>query len=156
MRAGFTLVELMIVVAIIIILTMLAVPNFTTFVAKAKRAEAYANLHAIYAAEKTFWIEHGTYTSVLFGTHSAGWQPEGYRGGGAQENFYYTYGFAGTEGTNHYTGKLNTPASFLHGSHADVNGFVAVAAGYINGQKKPDIITIDHNNRITVVQDALS
>ncbi len=43
-RTGFTLVELMVVVAIIGFLAMIAVPNFMRFLAKAKRAEAYMNL----------------------------------------------------------------------------------------------------------------
>ena len=36
-REGFTLVELMIVVAIIAFLAMVSVPSFTRFLAKAKR-----------------------------------------------------------------------------------------------------------------------
>lgn len=155
MRTGFTLIELMVVVAIIAILTMLAVPSFVNFIAKAKRAEVYANLHALYAAQKAYWAEHGTYTMQLAGPHSLGWQPTGYRGGGAQENFYYTYGVPGSEGVNYFTGKLSTPASHLHGGRASANSFVIVAAGDIDGDGKPDIITIDHNNTITIVQDDL-
>ena len=60
------------------------------FLAKAKRAEAYMNLHAIYAAQKAYWAEHGKYTDILLGAHGAGWKPEGYKGGGSGENFYYT------------------------------------------------------------------
>jgi prepilin-type N-terminal cleavage/methylation domain-containing protein len=155
MRAGFTLIELMVVVAIVVFLTMLAVPNFSAFLAKAKRTEAYANLHAIYAAQKAYWAEHGTYALALAGPQGAGWQPEGYKGGGEKENFYYTYGVPGAEGVHYFTGKLKTPASLLSGGYANKDGFVAVAAGYINGSKKPDVLTIDQDNRITIVQDAL-
>jgi prepilin-type N-terminal cleavage/methylation domain-containing protein len=155
MRMGFTLIELMVVVAIVAFLTMLAVPSFTLFLAKAKRTEAYANLHAIYAAQKAYWAEHGTYAAALAGPQGAGWQPEGYRGGGEQENFYYTYGLPGSEGVSYFTGKLKTPVSYLSGGYAHKDGFVAVAAGYINGTTKPDILTIDQDNRITIVQDAL-
>jgi prepilin-type N-terminal cleavage/methylation domain-containing protein len=156
MRAGFTLIELMVVVAIVAFLTMLAVPNFSSFLAKAKRTEAYANLHAIYAAQKAYWAEHGVYATALTGPDGAGWKPEGYKGGGEQENFYYTYGLPGTEGVTFFTGKLKTPTSYLAGGYATKDGFVVVAAGYIHGTKKPDILTIDQDNRIIIVQDALN
>lgn len=155
-RSGFTLIELMIVVAIIAFLAMVSVPTFTRFLAKAKRAEAYMNLSSLYAAQKAYWAENGSYTSNLSGDKSAGWKPEGYSGGGSGENFYYTYGFGGSEGRNYFTGKLNTPSSHLGQSRADQNSFVVVATGDILGNGNPDIITVDENNRITIVQDALA
>lgn len=155
-RSAFTLIELMIVVAIIAFLAMVSVPTFTRFLAKAKRAEAYMNLSSIYAAEKSYWAENGKYSDVLRGDGGIGWQPEGYRGGGQQENFYYTYGFAGSEGRNHFTGKLKTSSSHLGQSSASAAGFKVVAAGDIMGNGKPDILTIDEHNNVSIVQDALS
>ncbi len=157
MKRGFTLVELMIVVAIIAFLAMVSVPSFTGFLAKAKRSEAYMNLHAMYAAQKAYWAEHGRYSETLFGQNGVGWKPEGYHGGGSDEKFYYTYGFGqGSEGQHYFTGKLGTANSNLARSYADANGFLIVAAGDITGSGNPDIITIDHNNNITIIQDALS
>jgi len=155
-RSGFTLIELMIVVAIIAFLAMVSVPTFTRFLAKAKRAEAYMNLSSIYAAEKAHWAEHGKYSDVLYGKGGIGWQPEGYKGGGAKENFYYTYGFGGAEGRNYFTGKLNTASSHLSEASASPSGFKVVAAGDIMGNGKPDILVIDENNTVTIVQDALA
>ncbi len=155
-KSGFTLLELMIVVAIMAFLAMIAMPNLMNFLAKAKRAEAYLNLHSIYAAEKTYFAENGTYSPVLSGQDGIGWKPEGYKGGGRQEKFHYTYGFPGAEGKNFFTGKLETPSSHLSNGKADKTGFLAVATGYINGHDKPDIITIDQDNTITIVQDALA
>ena len=149
---GFTLIELMVVVAIIAVLTMLAVPTFTTFIAKAKRTEAYTNLHVLYAAQKGYWAEHGTYTTQLSGADGLGWQPTGYKGGGAQENFYYTYGVPGSEGINHFTGKLQAPASALSSGYADKDTFLMVAAADIDNDGVLDIITIDQDNNIKVVQ----
>ncbi|MGB8367422.1 MAG: prepilin-type N-terminal cleavage/methylation domain-containing protein [Candidatus Babeliales bacterium] len=49
---GFSLIELMVVIAIIGFLAMVGIPSFVKFLAKAKRAEAYMNLSSIYAAQK--------------------------------------------------------------------------------------------------------
>ncbi len=152
-KAGFSLIELMVVVAIIAILAMVAIPKFTHFLSKAKRAEAYANLHAIYAAEQIYKAEHGTYTTDLRG---AGWRPEGYKGGGIAENFNYTYGFPGAEGKNYFTGKLQASSANLSIANAGKNSFVAVAAGDIDGDGDADVITIDETGAIKIVKDDLS
>jgi len=115
MKKGFTFIELTIVVAIIAFLAVVSVPSFNRFLAKSKRAEAYMNLNSIYAAEKAYWAEHGKYSSKLSGKDSVGWQPSSYNGGGKNEKFYYTYGFAGSEGTNYFTGNLETQASVMSG-----------------------------------------
>jgi hypothetical protein len=55
------------------------------------------------------------------------------------------------------TPSLNTTSnSYLAQARAGQQGFVAVAAGDILGNGRPDILTVDENNRITIVQDALS
>lgn len=155
-KKGFTLIELMIVIAIIAFLAALSIPTFSKIMAKTKRAEAYVNLHAIYTAQKAYWTEHGTYTTQLYGPSGAGWQPEGYHGGGADEQFYYTYGFADSaEGQSYFTGKLQTSASFLAGAKADKTGFIAYAVGDIDGDGQPDILSIDQNNVIKIVHDDL-
>ncbi len=155
-KPGFTLVELMIVVAIMAFLAAIAMPNFMRFLAKAKRAEAYMNLNSIYAAEKAYWAENGSYSPALSGQGGVGWKPEGYAGGGANEKFYYTYGFPGAEGKNYFTGKLGAPVGGAGGSGTDSQGFVAMAAGDIDGDGVLDIITIDQNSNITIVQDDLA
>jgi prepilin-type N-terminal cleavage/methylation domain-containing protein len=152
---GFSLIELMVTIGIMAVLAAIAMPSFMRYLAKAKRAEAYANLYAIYAAEKAYWAENGTYSNVLSGAGGIGWKPEGYSGGGAQENFYYTYGFPGSEGTNYVTGKLLGSSSNLGAGYAHKDSFLAVAVAEINGEGKPDILTIDQNKNIKLVQSAL-
>lgn len=146
---GFTLIELMIVVAIIAFLSMISIPSLTKFLAKAKRSEAYVNLGSLAMAQKAYWAEHGKYTNVLNGENSLNWKPQG--------NFQYTYGFAdGGEGTSHFTGKLNTPASALSGSTISSDGFKIYAAGDIDGDGQPDILSVDENSVITLVKDDLA
>jgi len=135
---GFSLIELMVVVAIMAFLAMIAVPNFNRFLAKAKRAEAYMNLNSIYAAEKAYFAEHDMYSDVLMGENGIGWKPEG--------KTHYSYGFSGAEGRNNFMGKSGAQ---IQGSRADKTGFRAVAAS------EKDIITVDENNNIVIVQDGL-
>ncbi len=156
MKKGFSILELMIVVAIIAFLAVISVPSLNRFLAKSKRAEAYMHLSSLYAAEKAYWAEHGRYTDKLSGPDSAGWQPEGYHGSGRGEKFYYTYGFPGSEGVNYFTGKLETPVSYMAHTYANEQGFLAYAVGYTYSKDKPDILTVDQNNNIVIVQDALN
>lgn len=153
---GFSLIELMIVVAIIAFLSMISLPSFMRFLAKAKRAEAYMNLGSLYVAQKAYYAEHGKYASVLQGPDGAGWKPEGYHGGGAQERFNYTYGFnAGSEGQHYFTGRLGTSASELLYTKADQQGFTIAAAGDIDGDGVADVLTVDEFHNIKVVKDDL-
>jgi prepilin-type N-terminal cleavage/methylation domain-containing protein len=51
---GFTLIELMIVVAIIGILAAIAIPNFIRFQARARQSEATSNLKTLFTGLRTF------------------------------------------------------------------------------------------------------
>lgn len=155
-KSGFSFIELMIVVAVMVFLATLAVPNFMRFLAKTKRTEAYVNLTSIYAAQKSYWAENGRYSSTLCGEGGIGWKPEGYTSGGKQERFHYTYGFPGVEGKNYFTGKLEASAGNLSIAKADEKSFIAVAVADIDGDGDFDVLTIDQDNAIKVVHDDLA
>lgn len=58
---GFTLIELMIVVAIIGILAAIAIPSYSNYIAKSKRVEAQAALVSFANAMEQWNVEKGTY-----------------------------------------------------------------------------------------------
>ena len=81
-QAGFSLVELMIVVAIIGVLTAIAIPNFQAFQARSRQSEAKAALTSIYTAEQAFHSQWEVY--------AAPFKVIGYDPGG---NYRYVAGF---------------------------------------------------------------
>lgn len=62
---GFTLVELMVVVAIIGVLSAVAIPNFKKYQAKAKVSEAKLQLSSIYTAQTSFYADFNIYHNCL-------------------------------------------------------------------------------------------
>ncbi len=93
-RAGFTLLELMIVVAIIGILATIAIPSFQKVQLRSKIGEGRTNLAAIRTSEEAYYAEFGTYLGAMAapaavpGSQKAtwpvgtdferiGWKPEG-------------------------------------------------------------------------------
>ena len=98
---GFTLIELMIVVAIIAILAAIAIPQYKKFQLKSKTSEAKTNLGAIKTCEEAYAAEHDVYLSAnwtpttAIGTSKRAWEVNpgfnsiGFRPAGM---VYYNYG----------------------------------------------------------------
>ncbi|MGZ3696835.1 MAG: type IV pilin protein [Bdellovibrionota bacterium] len=86
---GFTLVELMVVVAIIGILAAIAIPNYQKYQARARQSEAKIALSAIYTTEKGYATENSTYSACL---QQIGYAPDGITAL-TPPKFYYAIGF---------------------------------------------------------------
>ena len=101
-KEGFTLVELMVVVAIIGILASIALPQYKKFQSKARQSEVKIQLAAVYTVEQSFSSENSTYTLCL---GNIGYGRDGTK-------FYYTVGFgAGVDNTT--CGPSAAPGSCL-------------------------------------------
>jgi type IV pilus assembly protein PilA len=113
-QSGFTLVELMVVVAIIGLLSAVAVPNFQKYQAKAKVSEAKLQLSAIYTAEVSFFSDFSIYAGCL--------SYMGYDPTNESKSRYYTTGFN--------TNVAPAPSAAVN---ASISGLVLAAAGCSTG-----------------------
>ena len=64
-RRGFTLTELMVVTTLIGVMAAMSIPSFQRAVEQSRADIAAANLRAIWAAERLFWLENHAYTDKL-------------------------------------------------------------------------------------------
>ena len=91
--SGFTLIELMIVVAIISILATIAYPSYTEYVTRSKRADGKAALLKVQLAEEKWRANHTTYTTELGNT--------GLNLGTASPDDYYTIAIPSANATTY-------------------------------------------------------
>ena len=142
-RKGFTLIELMIVVAIIGILAAIAIPNFLRFQAKSKQSEAKTNLGGIFTAETSYFAENNGYQDL--GVIS--WAPIG-----SSVRYAYAMSAAGTTlGDNN---AANIAAARAVASFDNTNlTFVAGAGGNVDTDNTVDVWTMNQIRTLTNVTD---
>jgi type IV pilus assembly protein PilE len=64
-KKGITLIELLIVIAIVAILAAIAVPIYTNYMQRARRADAKTALEQLRAAQEMFRAEKGQYSTNI-------------------------------------------------------------------------------------------
>jgi prepilin-type N-terminal cleavage/methylation domain-containing protein len=118
---GFSLVELMMVVAIIGIMASIAMPTFATALARAKRVEATSVLVSLQTAQKAYVASgHEGYASTF---DELGFSIEGKRISATQ-----------------YDGKYY---AFVISQPFGINSFHCVATGQLDADAWPDVIIIE-------------
>jgi type IV pilus assembly protein PilE len=70
-KSGFTLIELMIVVAVIAVLTAIALPSYQGYVARGKRAEARAEVLKAEGWLERYFTENNRYSDTATSTVNA-------------------------------------------------------------------------------------
>jgi type IV pilus assembly protein PilA len=144
---GFTLIELMIVVAIIGILASLAIPNFLKFQAKAKQSEAKTNLKGIYTAEIAHFGEQNRYGNF----DMVAWAPVGAK-------FLYGYSLNGAVGATdaEHKGATSVAGAVVWTAPGwDSTHFTSGAAGDISTAANADCWTINDVNELVNTQSGI-
>ena len=138
---GFSLTELMIVVAIIGILATIAIPNFLRYQAKAKQTEAKSNLVALHTSEIAYFAENNgfidDFNAVGFGVS------------GTSQRYYYELAGASL-------GVLPPGCTASTLDVVSATSFTAVAIGNIDGDATCDVWTINDQKVLTNVTNDVS
>ncbi len=132
---GFTLIELMIVVAIVGVLAAIAIPNFLTYQAKSKTSEAKVNLGSIGTSAEAWRTEKDTFVAT---PTQLGWRPSG------TTRYGYSYGGAHLASSTapEVTGETcGNSASADPASTAAAATFLAVAEGNVDADTGCDVWT---------------
>ena len=94
---GFTLIELVITIAVVIVLSSISVPVYKDHLSKSKLAEGYALLSTIRSAEETYYAEYGNF---YWRSYYESTNNDPILNINARTNKYYTWFYVGAE--SHY------------------------------------------------------
>ena len=145
-KKGFTLIELMIVVAIIGILAAIAIPNFLKFQAKSKQSEAKTNLKGVYTAETSYFGENNVYGSF----DDVNWEPVG----AARYHYTINNSLTGADASNKGVDAsgsaswVNASDSLTYTPARTNNAFTAGAIGNIDSDAINDTWSITDGNTL--------
>jgi type IV pilus assembly protein PilA len=141
---GFTLIELMIVVAIIGILAAIAIPNFMTYQAKARQSEAKVGLGGMFTAATAYFAEQGTFVAT---PAAVGYLPTG--------TPRYTFSYNSTAVNAGSTAAACPAAAPNALAVATANAFTGAASGNVDGETGTcDMWTTDDaRNLVNTIND---
>ena len=111
-QTGFTLIELMVVVAVIGVLAAVALPSFLDSVRKGRRADAVASLTQVQQAQERWRANKGSYADDSVLSTAA---PNGLGIDATSVNGYYTLALSGVSATG-YTVTATAKSSTLQAS----------------------------------------
>src|SRR5262249_33255941 len=135
-QRGFTLIELMIVVAIIGILAAIAIPNFIKFQARSKQGEAKSNLKSLFTAQRAYFQEKDKYLETI---NDIGFGPE--RGNryaywnGATADYQLRTSLSGSSATTNNTITVDTFK--FQGATTNPTAVLGAVSYAQNGQADP-------------------
>ncbi len=105
---GFTLVELVITIAIVIILSVISVPIYRGYVDKAKWSEAYGIFGTMLSAQKAYYSEYGNF---LYDGYWTTYHPV--LGIDARGNKYFTLFISGGGSNSKFIGWVMRPNELI-------------------------------------------
>lgn len=106
-QGGFTLIELMIVVAVIGVLATIAIPQYQNYVKKSEASSALATLRSLVTNIDTYYAENGSFTTNVSDL-----------GGASDMNKLGTITLAAASGASGASGATSSTATFTFGSNA--------------------------------------
>jgi prepilin-type N-terminal cleavage/methylation domain-containing protein len=137
-QRGFTLVELMIVVAIIGILAAIAIPSFMDYIKRSKKSEAVLQLNKIGKNAKRLYSETSSYTTPLVEElpHNAAEVP-GCCGNPNNHCPADPKAFVDSDGWKALDFQIDEPSLFVYNYSGEAATFVATATGDLDCDGTP-------------------
>lgn len=126
-QQGFTLIELVIVIAIVGILSSIAMPLYRDYVVRTNRTEAKTALAAVALAQERYYSANNTYSTTLASLGTV----MGLSSSGVTENGYYSISIVAANPTASYS--LSATPQSKAGQNTDKCGTLTLTSTGVKG-----------------------